>query len=366
MTMTPREIQEKQFHDAFRGYSHEEVDLFIDQISDSYDQIFRDNQALRSRVEELEGQLRSGVPAQSQPRSEPAPPVRSESEDMLKRMLVTAQETADKAVQSARAKAQVMIEEAGAKVRRLQEQAEALSSSTLQDAQRRAREMLAAAAGEEKDLRDRIDGLRSLERDFRARLGAFIRSQLDLLEAKPPILDAPSVALGSSFFDRKMLSGGEKLSGLGPKATASSGFFETPSAPASPDAEIAIASEPTKVSTPDWLTAPAAPEPEPTKASTPDSLSAAEAAPAQPAPLVKDQEPPRWPQDPEAPLPESAEAGSPEGPQPPPDRAVSGSSGPQPESQPASRRSEPGAGDPRRSADREETRSIRELFWGED
>lgn len=213
MVMTPREIQEKQFHDAFRGYSHEEVDLFIDQVAEDYGKIYRENQSFNERLKELQEKAERAPAAAAAPAPaasaavEPAPsvpaqpseaPVRSESEDMLKRMLVTAQETADRAIQGARAKAQRMVEEAEVRAREIEEQADALSASTLQDAQRRAGELLKAATREEEELRSRIEGMRTFERDFRNRLGAYIRSQLELLE-KTPVLSASAP---SGLFDR--------------------------------------------------------------------------------------------------------------------------------------------------------------------
>ena len=168
MTLTTRDIQEKQFHDAFRGYSHEEVDVFIDEVAESFDQLAREKHALTMKIEELQEQLRN---AQAQG-----------PDDMLKRLLVTAQETADKAIQNARAKAQGMIEEAENRARLIREQAEALSASRLQEAERRAQQTLASVTSEERDLRSKIEGMKKFEKEFRARLTAFIRSQLDLLE----------------------------------------------------------------------------------------------------------------------------------------------------------------------------------------
>jgi cell division initiation protein len=168
MTLTTRDIQEKQFHDAFRGYSHEEVDEFIDQVAESFDELAREKHALTMKIEELQEQLR-GARVQG-------------PDDMLKRLLVTAQETADKAIQNARAKAQGMIEEAENRARLIREQAESLSASRMQEAERRAQETLASVTSEERDLRSRIDGMKRFEKDFRSRLTAFIRSQLELLE----------------------------------------------------------------------------------------------------------------------------------------------------------------------------------------
>lgn len=212
MTMTPREIQEKQFHDAFRGYSHEEVDLFIDQVAEDYGKLYRENESYKEllngrRSDEAADpnatQVSEAPAAAARPEPAAAPaaapePVRTDSEDLLKRMLVTAQETADRAVQNARNKAHQMVEEAEARAREIREQADNLSASTLEDAQRRAKDMLKSAAQEEADLRSRVEGMKNFERDFRNRLGAYIRSQLELLE-KTPIL-ASSAPKG--LFDR--------------------------------------------------------------------------------------------------------------------------------------------------------------------
>ncbi|HEX2053109.1 MAG TPA: DivIVA domain-containing protein [Actinomycetota bacterium] len=323
--LTPREIQEKQFHDAFRGYNHEEVDLFIDQVAEAYETLFKENQNFNRRLEELQEQLRNG-PAPTAA-SLPAAP-RSESEDMLKRMLVTAQETADKAVANARAKAQMLVEEAEIKARRIEEQADAVSSTTLQDAQRRARDMLQTAQQEEAELRDRIEGLKSFERDFRMRLTAFIRSQLELLETKPMVSAGSTGPVTSPFFDRsKLLSETiEKFGDYGlPKP------LDRSPAPL----ELEPAQEPARLDEPsvsDWLS----------------SISGSTAATEAGAEPAQQEESGDW-------------------------SLGSGSTTPEPDSEPEREVSvgaptvasseEPEQPKPRQSA---ETKSIHELFWGED
>lgn len=324
MTLTPREIQEKQFHDAFRGYSHEEVDLFIDQVAEAYEAVYKENQTFQRRLEELqEGPSNGPVSAQPAAAAPQVTGVRSESEDMLKRMLVTAQETADKAVANARAKAQMLVDEAEIKARRIEEQADAVSSTTLQDAQRRARDMLQTAQQEESELRDRIEGMKSFERDFRTRLSAFIRSQLELLETKPLLSAGSSTPVTSPFFDRsKLLSETiEKFGDYGLSRTADTALPE-PQVPELP------ADQP-----------PAPPPP------ASDWLSEPQEAGAEPSPMVDD-EPPSWASEPEAPAAEPAE---------PEEVTVAAPAASNDEGRPAERKSS--------SA---ETKSIHELFWGED
>lgn len=323
MTLTPREIQEKQFHDAFRGYSHEEVDLFIDQVAEAYEAVYKENQTFQRRLEEVQERLTDGpVSAQPAAAAPQVTGVRSESEDMLKRMLVTAQETADKAVANARAKAQMLVDEAEIKARRIEEQADAVSSTTLQDAQRRARDMLQTAQQEEAELRDRIEGMKSFERDFRTRLSAFIRSQLELLETKPLLSAGASTPVTSPFFDRsKLLSETiEKFGDYGLSRAADTALPE-PQAPELP------AEPPPPAS--DWLSEP-------------------QEAAAEPMPMVDD-EPPSWSSEPVAPAVEPAEPAEPQ------EVTVAAPAASNDEGRPAERKSS--------SA---ETKSIHELFWGED
>lgn len=336
MTLTPREIQEKQFHDAFRGYNHEEVDLFIDQVAEAYETVYKENQNFNRRLEELRDQLHNAPAAPAAPAQAAAVPVRSESEDMLKRMLVTAQETADKAVAHARAKAQMLVEEAEIKARRIEEQADAVSSTALQDAQRRARDLLTTAQQEEAELRDRIEGMRTFERDFRGRLSAFIRSQLELLETKPLISASTPGPVTSPFFDRsKLLS--ETIEKFGDYGV---------SRPAPTGAPVLEAPE-TVSDSPAPDQPPPAPEPpllreepslEPDPPGTPDWLSDADVG----LDSETNDEPPSW----------SLEPGHPEDSTGPANSSESQSSD---EPEPASRKSQPS-----------ETKSIHELFWGED
>lgn len=165
MDLTPRDIQDKQFHDGFRGYNHEEVDMFLDDVALSFEKVFRENQTLHHRVQELEQQL-----SQAQG-----------TEDMLKRTLLTAQKTAEEAVEEARQKAQGMITTA-----------ERRSQEIVATAERRSQEILAQAVNKEREMQVGLEGLKRFEAEYTARLRAFIESQLQVLEegpAAPPDLE---------------------------------------------------------------------------------------------------------------------------------------------------------------------------------
>ncbi|MGH2768608.1 MAG: DivIVA domain-containing protein [Actinomycetota bacterium] len=59
--LTRRAIEGKKFHDAFRGYSHEEVDGFLDEVADAVGHLAGEIRSLTLRVCELEERARRGV-----------------------------------------------------------------------------------------------------------------------------------------------------------------------------------------------------------------------------------------------------------------------------------------------------------------
>lgn len=170
MDLTPRDIQDKQFNDSFRGYNHEEVDLFLDEVADAFDRVFKENQSLLHKLREIETQL-------EQARG---------TEDMLKRTLITAQRTAEEAVEEARSKAQGMIVAAERK-----------SQEIVATAEQKAQEIVAQAHAKERELQVIIEGLKHFESEFRARMHAFIESQLRVLE-EGPIVSGPAMPAGTA------------------------------------------------------------------------------------------------------------------------------------------------------------------------
>lgn len=168
MDLTPREIQEKQFHDVFRGYNHEEVDVFLDEVAEAFERTYRENQSFHHRLRDLEEQLKTA----------------RATEDMLKRTLITAQKTAEEAVDEARSRAQGLVVEAEKK-----------STEIVAAAEERAKEIIDEAKRKQSDLETKLEGLRRFEQEYRTRLNAFIESQLQVLSegpVAPPVAEQPA------------------------------------------------------------------------------------------------------------------------------------------------------------------------------
>ncbi len=145
MELTPRDIQQKQFNDAFRGYSHEEVDAFLDEVAEAFSRIYRENQNAQLKLRETDKEL--GLAKQT--------------EGMLKRTLLTAQQTVDDTIAEARGRAEEIAKVANA----------------------RAAEVMAEAQARIMEMRATLEGLKRYERDYRDRLRAFMQNQLEVLNA---------------------------------------------------------------------------------------------------------------------------------------------------------------------------------------
>lgn len=155
MEPTAREIHEKQFHDAWRGYNQEEVDDFLDRIAASYERLQRENAALQKRI----GELDQAVAASR------------DTEDMLKKTLVTAQRAAEEAIATAKAKADQLIGEA-----------EERSKRAHAEADRKNAELEQQHANRRRDLDLEIDRLKAFESELRQKLKAFLEHQQRALD----------------------------------------------------------------------------------------------------------------------------------------------------------------------------------------
>ncbi|MCW3037520.1 MAG: DivIVA, partial [Actinobacteria bacterium] len=177
MSLTPEDIQGKRFHDAFRGYNHEEVDIFLDEVAAAFETLFKGAQAARARVEEVEAELDE---------------VKG-TEGMLKRTLLAAQRAADEAIAEAKAEAARLVA-AG--------EAEAAAAVAL--AKQQGEEIIAGASARQSEIEELGSRLRDLHAAHRATLRAHLEDQLRALddlpalpgpEAVPAIDPPPAVAL---------------------------------------------------------------------------------------------------------------------------------------------------------------------------
>lgn len=146
--LTPNDITERRFEkSAIGGYKQEDVDNFLAEIAQSYEQLFAEKEAAEEKMEVLAEKLEE---------------YRS-SEDSLRTVLLGAQKLGDNIVRDSKAKAEVLLADAENQVRKLFSDSE---TKVVKE-----RETLAA--------------LKKETGDFKKRLLAMYRQHLELISSMP-------------------------------------------------------------------------------------------------------------------------------------------------------------------------------------
>lgn len=94
--ITPLEIQNKQFSKKMRGFDENEVDEFLDRLTEDYEALYRENANLKDRVHILEDKLKHYT----------------NMEVSLQNALVLAQSTAEEAISNAHQKSELILKRA--------------------------------------------------------------------------------------------------------------------------------------------------------------------------------------------------------------------------------------------------------------
>jgi DivIVA domain-containing protein len=168
MSLTPQEIQ-RDFKERFRGYDPDEVDEHLSRLADRLVALQQEREQLIERLRESE---RSGAAGNNGT---------LESERLLKRTLIAAEQTADRVVSEAESEAERVVS----------------------DARRRADELLASArSAADREWREARDGadrvrravahLRAFRDDYTERVRSAIAEQLAVLDRVGDLPEIPS------------------------------------------------------------------------------------------------------------------------------------------------------------------------------
>ncbi|WP_136610124.1 DivIVA domain-containing protein [Sinomonas albida] len=200
MALTPEDVVNKRFQPTkFReGYDQDEVDDFLDEIVIELRRLNQENDELRKKVAELTS--KGGVSAPEKPAAEEAKPAEvakpapiapapapvpaatsassvTQTAESAAGLLAMAQQMHDKHVQDGVDQRDKIIAEA---------QIEA--SSLVSEAQEKSRKTLGALEQQRSVLERKVEQLRGFERDYRARLKAYIEGQLRDLDARGSVV----------------------------------------------------------------------------------------------------------------------------------------------------------------------------------
>lgn len=137
MALTPLEIHNKEFRRAFRGYSEQEVDSFLDQVVEEFEAMIREKERLQAEIQQYR-----------------------HLEETLKQTLVVAQEAAEELKSNARKEAELILKEARLQAENILQEAKAQVARVVQE----------------------YEGLKKEMGLFRTRVRTLVQGYLELLE----------------------------------------------------------------------------------------------------------------------------------------------------------------------------------------
>jgi DivIVA domain-containing protein len=176
--LTPADVANKQFKIAFRGYSLDEVDAFLDEVEGELGRLLRENTEIKGSraaapfAEPPGPALTAPAPAPAAAPA-PAPLAPGEGQEAALRTLLLAQRTADEVVAEARADAARIVADAQGRADNVDHEIAARISAAMGGLEQRKR-----------DLEVQINDLRAFEREYRTRLKAYLEGQLRDLSAR--------------------------------------------------------------------------------------------------------------------------------------------------------------------------------------
>ena len=107
MKLTPMDINNKEFKRGLRGYNPEEVDEFLDEIVDNYEELYKENAKLKDKVQMLNEQVEHYA----------------NIETTIQNTLVLAQNAADQAKDTAQKEAEMLVKNANETAQRIVDKA---------------------------------------------------------------------------------------------------------------------------------------------------------------------------------------------------------------------------------------------------
>jgi cell division initiation protein len=125
--LTVKDILEKTFKRSFKGYDEDEVDKFLDQIIDEFKELQNENAVMKNELTTLREQARKV----------------KEAEDTIMNTLVSAQRSAERIINDASRKAELVISSAEATARRRADEA----TQELKDSEAKLEELKGCAQG---------------------------------------------------------------------------------------------------------------------------------------------------------------------------------------------------------------------------
>jgi cell division initiation protein len=193
VTITPADIKALQFPIAFRGYNVEVVDAFLEQLQTDLTEVLADQArepATPDSAHAANGH-RTSTPDHDPSSADAVSGTTSETGPTAQalRVLQRAEQMAEQVIADAAAEAAELRGRAQAEAETIIASARAESGRIDAELHQRREHEIGALLVQKQRLRDEIDRLGGLEREYHDALSALLSEQMRLLERRTPVLD---------------------------------------------------------------------------------------------------------------------------------------------------------------------------------
>lgn len=166
MRVTPLEIRQKTFEKNFRGYQIEEVNAFLQTLSQEWERIMDDNKELRIKLEATEREVTK----------------LREVESSLYKTLKTAEDTGANVIEQARMAAELHLRESQLKAEAMLNEAKSKAKDTIEESDERAKEIVAEMEDRLRILVESYKKMESTREDLLADLKRLASDALEKVE----------------------------------------------------------------------------------------------------------------------------------------------------------------------------------------
>jgi len=173
MPISPQEIQDREFREAFRGYNQDDVDSFLDEIAVEFGRLYQENQRMKVQLAALQQEVARLTDAR----------------DRTQPMTAATSAVDDAHIEAARKAAEAALEEAKRRATEVVQRAEHRAREIDELTARRAKDVDSDASAALTDAQQRVGELRRQEIELRRRIRTFLEQQLAAMESVD--LDAP-------------------------------------------------------------------------------------------------------------------------------------------------------------------------------
>lgn len=162
--LTPMDIETVEFKKTpFKGYSAEEVDLFLDKIIMEFERLYKDNAKLQDKLDSREEVIKHY----------------KELEDTIKSSIVRAEKTADETVKNATSRAEQILNSA-----------EERAQNIITDAQKQAQNMLSEGNCELAEIKSQVASAKAEYVKVKNLLKNMLTTQMNVLESSTEDFEA--------------------------------------------------------------------------------------------------------------------------------------------------------------------------------